>query len=116
MSEAPPVTIELLAPMPPLGHQWCAICALLYLGEASSDINVQRNAQKHVEEAIAAGVKEVNILVPESWRKLRIAVTTAPTVYFPNVPMPTCWIHLQGMSPDSRQAEIIQVNVNGHVK
>lgn len=117
MSERPLVTIELKGPTPPSGYQWCAICALLYLGEVSSDEETQNKARMLVQAAIDEGEGEVIMPLPKSWRILRVAVTTAPTVHFPNVPMPTCWIHLQGMSPETTPTDVItlEVNKNGKV-
>lgn len=99
--EMPPVLIELRGPNPPPGREWCATCAVLYLGEVSADPLVQKAAQEQVQKALEEGVEEVTFTMPPSWRRLREAVTTAPSVYFP-YPMPVCWLHLHGGIPSGK--------------
>lgn len=114
MDDRPPVTIELLLGTPPPGEKWCAICAMLYLGEVSENERNRTNIRLLVQSAVEDGIDTVNFIPStKPWRKLRVAVTSAPTVHFPHVPMPTCWIHMQGMKSEGRPTDIVEVNING---
>lgn len=97
-NDQPPIVIRLIGPVPPQGEMLCATCCILYLGEVSASESVQDNARTRVDEAIAKGKKIVYLALPQSWRDVNAAVTVAPSVYFP-MPMPVCWIHLQGARP-----------------
>lgn len=101
MSQRPPVVINLIAPQPPVGKQWCATCAMLWLGDISTQPETQALARSLTEKAEKDDIGEVDIpLFPEkTWRKLNLAITTAPSVYF-QVPMPVCWVHIQGYDPE----------------
>lgn len=101
MSDKPPVIINLEGPMPPVGREWCATCTMLYLGDLSGNPEVQDMARRRREHAEKTGAGEVDFLLDGTltWRKLCLAVTTAPSVYF-QVPMPVCWVHLQGYDPE----------------
>lgn len=101
MSQRPPVVINLEGPVPPIGRQWCATCTMLYIGDLSSNSDVQDMARRRTEHAEASGEGTVDFLLDGTltWRKLNIAITTAPSVYF-QVPMPVCWVHIQGYDPE----------------
>ena len=117
----PPVLIELTGKSPdrdmPLG--FCATCCILYMGEISSDESVQAHAKEKVNNALEKGVQTVYIALPNSWRILRPAVTIAGSVRFPAppfgpyVPMPVCWVHMQGAKPEDEDTGIIR-GVNNH--
>lgn len=97
----PPV-FELIGDYPPEGTQFCACCCMLYLGAVSADKTVQENARAKAEAAIARGDRIIRFHMPTREDKLlRVAVTTAPSVYF-QIPMPVCWIHMQGYNPQSQ--------------
>lgn len=109
MSDRPPVVIHLKGPTPPAGREFCVTCAMLYLGEVSSDEATQRIAQHTVTQARQLGRREVSIKLPQSWRHLNLAVTTGLSVRYQDHPAlafpgPVCWIHLQGLRPEMQSA------------
>lgn len=114
MSQRPPVIINLNGPQPVAGREWCATCAMLYLGDISASMEVQGLARRYVERAQEKGLEEIDLLLDSAmtWRKLNLAVTTAPSVYF-QVPMPVCWIHLQGYDSERKPTGAL---VNGKEK
>lgn len=111
MSQRPPVVIELYGPVPPPGKQWCATCAMLYLGDVSANIENQDIARHKVQRAEQDGEDLVELVMDASmtWRTLRISVTIAPSVYF-QVPMPVCWVHMQGYDPEAKPSQETLVN------
>lgn len=97
-ADRPPVVINLLGPTPPRNMQWCAICAMLYLGEVSADPQVQEEARELVAKAMENGKTFVEMVLPRHpWRTLTVAVAVAPTVH--GFTGSTCWVHMQGMKP-----------------
>jgi hypothetical protein len=70
------------------------------MGEVSADPEVQAAVKEKVASAEEQGLTRTEFRLPPVWHKrLRRAITIAPSVYFQQ-PMPVCWVHLQGMSPD----------------
>lgn len=101
---APKMLIELIGKMPEEGV-FCATCCILYIGAVSADPEVQQGAREAVDRAIEQGEHWVTFLMPEREdKRLRYAVTMAPSVYFTQV-MPVCWLHLQGFNPGAPAAK-----------
>lgn len=120
MSQRPPVVINLIGPPSPAGRDWCATCVMLYIGDISASQENQAMAMKRVEQIRSQGLDEVDLLLDSSltWRKLNLAVTVAPSVYF-QVPMPVCWVHVQGYDPEKASQASSQPTerlVNGREK
>lgn len=106
--------VELEGPRPGKGV-FCATCCLLYLGEVSSDQDMQEMARIAGNGAIRDGKSVIKLSLPYPFnnRIIREAVTVAGSVYYPVVrevqegqfvptgmpPMPVCWVHLQGLRP-----------------
>lgn len=104
MNNAPPMVLELIGPQPPRGTQFCATCCVLYLGAVSSDELTQETARRITESAMKRGEQSVDFILPNVWhKKIREAVTTAPSVYYPSTPMPVCWSHMVGAIPQGGQ-------------
>lgn len=102
MSPRPPVIINLEGPHPPVGREWCATCAMLFLGDISQNPENQDATRRRVRRAEERGDDQVHFSLDTAltWRTLNLAVTTAPSVYF-QMPMPVCWVHMQGYDPSS---------------
>lgn len=102
--------IELIGDVPPTGRWFCAVCCMIYLGTVSADMQVQQAAQEAVKRAIAEHEELVPFLLPDRPDKpLRIAVTIAPSVYFPE-PGPVCWVHMQGYAAGNTRPSAQAVN------
>lgn len=88
--------IELLGDIPEPGRQFCAICCMRYLGDINTDPGIIRETHDRVMQAVKDRRSIVTVLLPDlPKRPLRLAITTAITVYVP-YPLPVCWVHMQG--------------------
>lgn len=86
--------LELIGKTPPAGREWCATCAMIYLGTVSDDPLVQAHVRELTEAAMERGDSLITFRLPNREDKiLRVAITTAPSMWFQN-PMPVCWVHL----------------------
>lgn len=87
--------IELIGKIPPRGQTFCALCCMIYLGTSADDPDVQADLQALVKEAMVNGDDVIRFTLPERRDKiLRIAVTTGLSTFFPDTPMPVCWVHM----------------------
>lgn len=99
----PKIRLEYAGMEPPPGRQWCATCAVLYMGAISTDPNNKTLVAAMIEENLSYNVPVVNFPLPRhEFYILRIAITVAPSVYF-TYPMPVCWVHLEGKFPQANQ-------------
>lgn len=104
-----PLRVEFTGQPAPQGQQWCACCAVRYMGAYSTDPVIREHAREIVEAAIEQRQSWVQLALPREVNLegypafvLRVAVTVAPSVYFPEIALPVCWVHIQGMHPEGR--------------
>ena len=89
---------------PPSGDKWCAICVMEFMGVVATDetqMQAVRDLVKKYEDTRKDWVTFVlptNPLMP-----LNLAVTVAPSYAFPTVPLPVCWMHVQGIPPQDER-------------
>lgn len=105
-----PLRIEFTGQVPPPGRQWCACCALRYMGALSTALEFREHAKEMVEAALEQRHEVVTMPLPKQVMIdgypsfiLRVAITEAPSVYYPEIPLPVCWVHIQGMHPEGRE-------------
>lgn len=80
--------------MPP-----CATCVILYTGTLNHQPEWQEWVKESHEKAEASGASFCQIDCPEpdgALPQIQPAVTSAPSLYFPNMVMPVCWSHIIG--------------------
>lgn len=107
-----PTMLFLNGPQPFQAEMWCAVCAMLYHGVASTEPTMRMQAQEKFnkaaqrELAIAFHDQTVKEVAPNVYKfpsgrlvSLFSAITIAPSVHFPHALMPVCWQHLQGFDP-----------------
>lgn len=120
--------IELSGMLPRRGEYWCATCAILYIGSVNNDPDCQKKVQELVQKVMAEDDGKTFLpivyfdlpLIP--WRRLRPAITIAPSVYL-QYAAPVCWVHLQGYahqrmeeSPPPAPSQLIPGKSWGRVK
>lgn len=93
----PRLRLELLGRNPERGQYFCATCCFLYMGRVNTDENAIAQARATVAAAERSGKTVAMYKLPDYPDMiLRFPVTVAPSVYFPDTPMPVCWVHIQG--------------------
>lgn len=87
--------IYLSGPMP--RGTWCATCVMLFMGTISAEVEFQDYVKTMHMEAMQAGAGCISVELKERENmQLQLAITVAPSEYFPSTPMPVCWTHVVG--------------------